>query len=398
MSPIESAYSSESLFFGLASTAGRRGSLTVPRPSAGRDTSSSKDRTVWCESGREEETAPRRWLRCSCSIMPTNPAEIELKQYLSTFIPTPTTTDGDASAEDTPHTWRSQRSKCCGNSQSLYCKHCFRLLAPEEMLPQSVIDRRILLSGNEDSESDPAPARRPLRLPFDLEIVLDDRKGSATGLHAVSLLTTRESSLGLGKVSLLDFSETQEIFPDAYSDVGNGSTYLLFPSVDSVPLQSVANDIETLVVLDCRWTKSRLIRKNEAFKQMKKVHLTHGPSESFFWRWHNQGRGMCSTIEAIYYAAHEMMMTGRWEAVDKNNLKHLLWLFGHQRARIREKLPKGTDAPDSVEGKEWQRGLKKQKGTSRQLRHKADAQRLEEKKRQKEERLKASRKSNTTLS
>lgn len=233
------------------------------------------------------------------------------------------------------------------------------------MLPQSVIDRRILLSGNKDSESDPAPARRPLRLPFDLEIVLDDRKGSATGLHAVSLLTTRESSLGLGKVSLLDFSETQEIFPDAYSDVGNGSTYLLFPSVDSVPLQSVANDIETLVVLDCRWTKSRLIRKNEAFKQMKKVHLTHGPSESFFWRWHNQGRGMCSTIEAIYYAAHEMMMTGRWEAVDKNNLKHLLWLFGHQRARIREKLPKGTDAPDSVEGKEWQRGLKKQKGTSR---------------------------------
>ncbi|EJK70187.1 hypothetical protein THAOC_08476 [Thalassiosira oceanica] len=284
--------------------------------------------------------------------MPTNPAEIELKQYLSTFIPTPTTTDGDASAEDTPHTWRSQRSKCCGNSQSLYCKHCFRLLAPEEMLPQSVIDRRILLSGNKDSESDPAPARRPLRLPFDLEIVLDDRKGSATGLHAVSLLTTRESSLGLGKVSLLDFSETQEIFPDAYSDVGNGSTYLLFPSVDSVPLQSVANDIETLVVLDC----------------------------------------------PIYYAAHEMMMTGRWEAVDKNNLKHLLWLFGHQRARIREKLPKGTDAPDSVEGKEWQRGLKKQKGTSRQLRHKADAQRLEEKKRQKEERLKASRKSNTTLS
>ena len=152
-------------------------------------------------------------------------------------------------------------------------------------------------------------------------------------------------------------------------------------------------------VLDCRWTKSRLVRKNVSFKKMKKVHLTNGPAETFFWRWHNQGRGMCSTIEAIYYAAHEVMgsdVTGSWESVDKNNLKHLLWLFGHQRARIREKLPEGTHSPDSVEGKEWQRGLKKQKGTSRQLRHKADAQRLEEKKRQKEEKLNASRESITT--
>ena len=53
--------------------------------------------------------------------------------------------------------------------------------------------------------------------------------------------------MGLGKVTLLDFSETQEVFPDAYSDVGDGSTYLLFPSADSVPLESVANDVKTLV-------------------------------------------------------------------------------------------------------------------------------------------------------
>ena len=354
---------------------------------------------VGCE-GKGGSAAPTE-MTCT-----TNPAEIELKQYLSTFL---RTTYDDASAEDT-HSWRSQRSRCCGNSQSLYCKHCFSLLVPEEKLPQPVIDRRhLLLSGTKDNESDPAPVRRPLRLPFDLEIVLDDRKGkhswwrrtiqpncnqtsnpstpptmqgSATGLHAISLLTTRSS--GLGKVTLLDFSETEEIFPDAYNDVGDGSTYLLFPSIDSVPLESVANDIETLCVLDCKWTKSRLIRKNEAFKRMKKVHLTHGPSESFFWRWHNQGQGMCSTIEAIYYAAHEVtgsdVLAGSWEAVDTNNLKHLLWLFGHQRARIREKLPQGTHAPDSEEGKEWQRAMKKQNGTSRQHRHKEDAQRLEEKK------------------
>lgn len=122
---------------------------------------------VGCE-GKGGSAAPTE-MTCT-----TNPAEIELKQYLSTFL---RTTYDDASAEDT-HSWRSQRSRCCGNSQSLYCKHCFSLLVPEEKLPQPVIDRRhLLLSGTKDNESDPAPVRRPLRLPFDLEIVLDDRKG-----------------------------------------------------------------------------------------------------------------------------------------------------------------------------------------------------------------------------
>jgi len=61
------------------------------------------------------------------------------------------------------------RIHCCGSSKSLYCTECQRLLIPKSEWPPSLLDGH-------------------LQLPFDLDIILNDRKKSATGFHAVVLL------------------------------------------------------------------------------------------------------------------------------------------------------------------------------------------------------------------
>ena len=72
------------------------------------------------------------------------------------------------------------RTKCCGSSRSLYCTECQRLLVPKLECPASLRDGR-------------------LRLPFDLDILLCDRRKSATGLHAFVLLqaSALKSEFGL---------------------------------------------------------------------------------------------------------------------------------------------------------------------------------------------------------
>eukprot|EP00579_Thalassiosira_antarctica_P021885 CAMPEP_0201973866 /NCGR_PEP_ID=MMETSP0904-20121228/47966_1 /ASSEMBLY_ACC=CAM_ASM_000553 /TAXON_ID=420261 /ORGANISM="Thalassiosira antarctica, Strain CCMP982" /LENGTH=119 /DNA_ID=CAMNT_0048524191 /DNA_START=108 /DNA_END=467 /DNA_ORIENTATION=- len=108
-----------------------------------------------------------------------------------------------------------------------------------------------------------------------------------------------------------------------------------------------------------------------------------------------------STIEAIFYAAFEASqkkyqrllesnqishMNSNNHLIDQNNLIHLLWLFGHQRAAtFKAAQNEGAPAPSSDEGKEMQREMRKQKGTWRQLRHKEDERRLREKNGLKEE-------------
>jgi hypothetical protein len=198
-------------------------------------------------------------------------------------------------------------------------------------------------------------------------------------------------SSSTGSVKLVDLA-TDEI--PKYRD-SDDSIFLLFPSPGvSVPLESVASKVSTLVVLDCKWTKSKLCRTDEDLSSLPKVHLSSPPEKSFYWRWHNAGPGMLSSIEAIYYAAVEVMRIkhkylldagqisqseSRNLLIDRNNVIHLLWLFGHQRAAtFKSAEHAGILAPGTDEGKEMQRAMRKQKGTWRQLRHKEDERRLNE--------------------
>lgn len=294
------------------------------------------------------------------------------------------------------------RKTCCESSQSLYCKSCCGLLVPDDSLPCSIRLRKRADSEDivlRDSE-------KPLKLPFDLHIILDDRRGSSTGIHAVALLEkeqqeieidSRASAAELGSVKLVDV--TNDEIPN-YQD-GDG-TFILFPSPgESVPIETVATEINTLVALDCKWTKTSIHRK-KALSQLPKVHLSSPPERSYYWRWHNMGPGMISTIEAIYYAAYEVSQIKSQQSIetnvssqyastdetDQNNLLDLLWLFGHQRAATLKSAKKaGKPPPGTDEGKEAQRELRKQKGTWRQLRHQEDETRLLERNRLKEEKM-----------
>ncbi len=297
--------------------------------------------------------------------------ELRLVEYLNSF-------DGKTSFP---------RLSCCNSSRSLYCKECCRLLVPDEVLPDSISLRR--------SHADTDIRRRPLRLPFNLHIVLDDRRCSATGLHAVALLNNDEENSeindDLGSVKLIDvangddianYCDYQRIIPEkdnnSIDPVEHPETaFLLFPTPgESVPIESVAEQMETLVVLDCKWTKSSLCRKNANLMNLKKVHLSNTYT-THYWRWHNAGDGCVSTIEAIYYAAmevseqkyqqqqglHQSTSTLEGHLADRRNLMHLLWLFGHQRAATLQAAERdGKPAPGTVEAKELARALRKQTG------------------------------------
>lgn len=290
--------------------------------------------------------------------------EISVQKYLDSFISDSTTFD---------------RVFCCETSSSLYCSKCCNLLVPDDSLPSCLHNNS-------------------LNLPFNLDIILDDRRASATGLHAVALLNNTNNSTidqSSTSVQLIDVANNDEI--PRYSQ--QNDTYLLFPSPgESISLESVSSKVKTLVVLDCKWTKSSICRKNNDLSRLQKVHLSNPPKQSFFWRWHNEGPGMISTIEAIYYAAFEVLQkknstilqsTNIDQLADTNNLLHLLWLFGHQRAAIlRSSQDKGKPPPFTKEGKEAQREMRRQKGTWRQLRHKDDERRLIEKKKKLQDKAK----------
>jgi hypothetical protein len=219
---------------------------------------------------------------------------------------------------------RSERIKCCGSARALFCFECCRILEPTSAeLPSCIRDGS-------------------LKLPFDLHILLDDKRATATGLHAMALL-------GKEQVSLTDIQRDEpDIFIEKYRDCGQ--TYVLFPAEDSVPISSV-KDISTLVVLDCKWTRTAPTKSLAT--GLPRVHLSNPPTHSHFWRSHTAQQGYLSTIEAIYYAALEVDPSN-------SNLIHLLWLFARQRAAIQAQGPwKGRSMPFTEDGKEAMRALRR---------------------------------------
>jgi len=290
------------------------------------------------------------------------------------------------------HAKSFERVICCNSSRSLYCEECCRLLVPDDSIPNSI---RLRKRNNIDMELTSSEEGRPLTIPFNLHVYLNDRRKSATGLHAVALLLNGIDGNNFESVKLFDSKRDDDNIPSYLND---SSTYLLFPSPESVSLESVASKVQTLVVLDCKWTNSNFIRQHEglsSLQSLQKVHLSSPPKQSYYWRWHNEGQGMLSTIEAIYTAAFEVSQSRhkrRLEAgtitqsdsndivTDEDNLIDLLWLFAHQRAStIKIAENNGNPAPCTDEYKSLERAKRKQRGTWRQLRHKEDEQRLMEK-------------------
>ena len=97
------------------------------------------------------------------------------------------------------------------------------------------------------------------------------------------------------------------------------TTYVLFPSSNSIPIGEVASKIKKLIVIDCKWSTTGGMKGMDVLAKVdggkysnfheryQFVRLDSPPSHSLFWRWHHfDGHGMLSTIEAIYFAALEV--------------------------------------------------------------------------------------------
>ena len=147
-----------------------------------------------------------------------------------------------------------------------------------------------------------------------------------------------------GSCCLYDIGSDDEI-PN-YSSTKDDGTFLLFPGPTSQPFSSIVNSsgasrVTRLVVLDCKWSRSS-IRFHPSIADLPRVHLDRIPKHSFYWRWHNAGDGMLSTIEAIYYSAWDVATVHPdLSKDDRAKLVTLLWLFGLQREVIKKRYKEG---------------------------------------------------------
>lgn len=274
------------------------------------------------------------------------------------------------------------RKWCCGTSRSLYCSECGKLLIEKELWPKP------LQLGQ-------------LQLPFDLDVILSDRRRAATGFHAFVLIQASRNSKGNDHTteecgfiqSISDSSENEDAsIKNTFStvddnvrvfDIKNGASlpsyqddgevFVLFPSKTSKPLSSVSTRVRRLIVLDCKWTKVGTQQHIKEISHLPQVHLDESmiPSASYFWRWHNAGSNCISTLEAIYYAT--LVVSKESTSLtncNQDKLIHLMWLFGIQRALTSYAAEKrGKEKPFSKEGKEQQRSLRRTiKGSEKHLR------------------------------
>ena len=269
--------------------------------------------------------------------------EIRLKEYL----------DDIANHANGDHDNKfSTRIYCCNSSRSLYCPECYKVLIPQQEWPQCF-------------RKDPK-----LSLPFTMDIVLGwkERRTSSSGIHMMAISNMMEATAQSTDSNGVDWWRSIRLFDINRGDtlpshVGEqDATFVLFPQKGrSVPISQVAHKLKRLVVLDVKWTRTGIVQLDPSLAKLQTVHLDHTPKQSHFWRWHQRGEGMLSTMEAIYFAAIEVAASKGWSEEDRQRLMHLMWLFALQRrAIIRQQGTKrsggnSSPLPFSAEGKDKQR-------------------------------------------
>jgi hypothetical protein len=265
----------------------------------------------------------------SCAVSSESEADETLARYL------------ESCADLIP----GSRTVCdgCMVSRFLYCPDCYEILVPKESWPES------LRNGT-------------FRLPFDVDIILDDKRASATGIQLATAMKEVDKP-ARDSVTVYDCGRNDEI-PKYEEGSESEGTYVLFPGPSSQSLSSVltTSGIKKLVILDCKWSRPS-IRLNPSIASLKRVHLDHSPKESYFWKAHSHGEGMVCTIEALYFAAWQAAGTLGWSKAEQQSLVHMMWLFGQQRAVIGKYYSTNSSRkppnhlPFTEEGKKYQRSL-----------------------------------------
>ncbi|GKY95439.1 hypothetical protein MPSEU_000505400 [Mayamaea pseudoterrestris] len=251
-----------------------------------------------------------------------------------------------------------QRCPGCHASVTIYCHDCLDVMLPRETWPASV-------------------AAQALRLPFQLDILLDDRRASSTGVQVASILKAagQETSFRIYDLTKCEDDKALPDYTSTDADDNHDGTYLLFPDSSAVTLSSVIKSgkpIKRIIVMDCKWSKfskTLVLPLHKAVADVPRIKLElPAHVESFYWRWHNAGDGAVSTIEAIYYAAHQIsgkcVLNQQENVTASMDILDIFWLFRLQRNIIanryeQESIENRRAFPFSAEGKEYNRALRR---------------------------------------
>jgi hypothetical protein len=172
------------------------------------------------------------------------------------------------------------RAKCpgCGRVKRWFCNKCLKWLLPT---------------------TPPAP----LRLPFDLEILVRDEVDNATGIHAAAL--AQDCKVRLFPDEMIDASTDE----DAYDP---SSTFVLYPSAEACTAKELAAQSATggcrptIIVPDTKWNNDGAVLRHPSLRGLRHVRLQEPPKASAIWRSNARAAAGCvSTIEAIYCFARE---------------------------------------------------------------------------------------------
>lgn len=271
--------------------------------------------------------------------------------------------------------WKRVGCPTCGQSAMFYCPFCCTPLG----VPDGV-------------------AVPTARLPFRrCEVIFDDAAKKATSIHAKVLvpaqvrivdLFTNESSAnrtpsrrgppalssdcpGAAECESLDTSVVREI-----PEYDPRTTVVLFPDEGSVTYgEALSQGVvappadATLVIIDAPWRRAQTLRKHPRLAHLRSVRL-HQPPPSHFWRYHAEGAGCVSTIEALAAFARELRPCDSAEGACLED--PLLFFFVRQFAHIVAAGPKAggrvPGLPMAAEAKERRTARVRQKDRVKRLR------------------------------
>lgn len=229
----------------------------------------------------------------------------------------------------------------CGKGSMFYCPYCCSALGmPEDVKVPSV------------------------RLPFRrLEVVFDDKPQKATGIHAKVLapsqvrlvdLFTRDSSSNRTLVRRGDGEgQGEEAWPETavvreMPMFDTRTAVVLFPDDGSMPYDEAAAAASsshsslgplapleelTVIAIDSPWRRALALRRHPELKDLRSIRLK-SPPPSLFWRFHSEGSGCVSTIEAIAALARELSSPQELPRPSLLQADPLLFLFARQYAQI----------------------------------------------------------------
>mmetsp|Transcript_8979 Transcript_8979/g.11906 ORF Transcript_8979/g.11906 Transcript_8979/m.11906 type:complete len:334 (+) Transcript_8979:1189-2190(+) len=224
-----------------------------------------------------------------------------------------------------PSSVRWQKQLCdCGKMKKYYCPNCLKVLPPDKN------------------------AVPPLDLPPTVKsigLIFSDYEQKASGIQAKVLAPSR--------VDLIHFPDEM---PDKYDF---DRTVVVFPSESSTTLFSLTPDevtsIDTFLFIECRWWKTNKVVKDERIACLRHVKIQNPPKKSHFWRYHYEGDGALSTIEAIFYLMRDLERATGQDHDPK--LISILFLFAQQYGVIKERYSsdfarKDLPLPMSEKGKD----------------------------------------------